>query len=126
MRQVSEGGGGGAGAAASGMSVLAKGRLRFKLRDSGAFLRHVVGAHGRTPDAWPAVMPCGAVEVELIGEGSLAPPGPPKGAFARGLVRPAGGGGTRGGDSRTLPATSSTPNTPLDIARHVIYSRHAI
>jgi hypothetical protein len=86
-----------------GMSVVAKGRLRFRVAN-------LAGLRDKVRDAWTGgstVVACGSVEVELIGEGSLAPPGPPRGAFAKGLTVCGGGGAggikSHGGELVGLP-----------------------
>ena len=90
MRQMSGGDGninaedGGGG---DPMSIVAKGRLRFRVADLEALREKV-------RDGWngSGTVACGGVEVELVGEESLAPPGPPRGAFAAPLVCGRSGG----------------------------------
>ena len=97
------------------MSVVAKGRLRFRVIN-------VETLRDKVRDAWDggsSTVACGGVEVELIGEENLAPPGPPRGAFATPLVRGGNsssgnggnggsGGGGGGGGSGEMTSTSSS------------------
>ena len=81
IRQMAEGPN--EGEESVGMSLTAIGRLRFRVARPDDLLEKVHGA-------WRGGLmgvPCLGVEVDLMAEMGVAPPGPPRGAFATGLNR---------------------------------------